>query len=362
METTRLTRLMWSSWFLAGTLGAAACSAERPPITYETEHFRIGVDAGYPLCEGELDRLDERARSKADFLGVSPVRDQALYIYAQSEDMYPFCRRAARGCFRHWDAEIHTTWGALDHEIGHAAKSELGAATDFLEEGTATALQDRGVSFGRSPPSSNLFHPVERVEYLSGAHFVLWLRAEFGAPILRRLLSAIDSTATPFSIRQSLESILGEPFEVIEQRYELEAPVFFPGFRAFEPQFELVGSDYEVSLPLDCEQPTTRNYRHLMTREVDFTVAEAGTWQVLASGDAVFLLHRVYPFGATPDEVAYRSVPSTVFDEIHHDGAWRSGTTVALPPGTYWIEVGVPAELGSETVTVQFLRASEFIP
>lgn len=339
-----------------------ACTPEPPPITYETEHFLIGLEGDHELCEGFLQELDQTARYQADYLGVDPLSKQPLYIYDEQEDLEPYCNTGAVGCYRPWDDEIHTNWGAINHEVGHASKAVLGRSSRFLEEGTATALQRRGFSFGRSSPGANLLHPVEEVEYLTGAHFVRWLSLEYGETALRRLLSDIDSSSTPYYARTSFESILGEPFEAMESRYEDEAPVFIPGNWSFEPEFELSDEDVELSVSFDCSSQETSTSVGWMMRRVDFNITEKRAWQILSSGGARIRVTKRYPYGATPFEVAYPPRPSFVHDEIHHGGDWAGGFRGTFLPGHYHIDVALSNEAGSEDISIQFLKSSVFNP
>lgn len=262
-------------------LFVVGCSPSGVP-DYETEYFRFFSVSGTEICQGTLLRFDETAAEADDTLGRTRNTRFDVYLYDEgSAELEASCGPGRLGCFKHGSQTVHAAWGAVNHELGHAATAFDGSAYQLFEEGMAVDFAGRRTRFGDTTLGSNFDPNVKDLDYTTAGHFMRWLRLTYGMETVLRLTRDVDWTSSPYFARTKVNEIFGVDFEALEREFYNDAPVYLPGFAKPFTGVALSG-DLTLDADLDCGSPTTFGDEDFIWVEQDLVVETSGTWQIVA--------------------------------------------------------------------------------
>jgi hypothetical protein len=208
-------------------VSAVACSngPEPPPIVWEGEHVRFGTDADESLlCAGTLPYLDGAVGYLGELFGRPGARVD-YYWLPEGTDTY--CPDGVDGCAN--DNGTFSRFTIHQHELVHAVRwpSRLHLP---LEEGLAEAFGDDWDRFEVQGDIRELLEDPTGNGYLPGpgyglaAHFVSYLRADYGLSTLTELDRRTDYDQSYAAAAAAFEQVYGQPLDEVIDAYETEYP------------------------------------------------------------------------------------------------------------------------------------------
>jgi hypothetical protein len=202
-----------------------ACESDLP-VSYETEHLRIGTDLEHPLCAGDLVAFEATIRRVEDDLSLSMKSKFSVSIW--SDEAWKAVRKdycgsnSSGGCTSYAENAIYTSWSVVDHELVHAAMPTTNL-TPFFAEGLADVYGGHRARFGLSAPADSLSLSGKEVDRATARHFVRWLRETYGSAKLGELARLGKHADERF------EDVYGLSFADAQVMYFAEAPFEYPG-------------------------------------------------------------------------------------------------------------------------------------
>lgn len=259
------------------------------PISYETEHLRIGTDLQHPLCAGDLAAFEAIIDRAEDELGFSMESKFSVSIWSDEawKSIRPeYCQSGALGCTAYHENAIFTSWSAVEHELGHAA-IPIPKLTPFFAEGLADVYGGRQSRFGRTAPADSLELSGTDMDRWAGRHFVRWLRETWGGAKLGELASLGKHADERFS------EVYGLSFADAQTMFFAEAPFGYPrldtcGGAPLDFAEDLGGWRAVVGLDCDADEDVRAYGTGLMTRRT-FDIPVAGYYSVSTDADALIL-------------------------------------------------------------------------
>ena len=266
--------------------GACRDEPDPPPIVWEGEHIRFGTDADESfLCAGTLPYLD----GAVGYLGEvfeRPGAQVSYYWLPEGTDVY--CLDGVDGCADGRGAFSKFT--IHQHELVHAVRwpSRLNLP---LEEGLAEAFGDDWNRFEVQGNIRELLEDPTGNGYLPGpgyglaAHFVSYLRADYGLSTLLDLDARTDYDQSYTSAAAAFEQVYGQPLDEVIDTYEAEYPLCdqstlrdkgYDCSRNVIAAPTEIGDTTRVTIPLSCDDPAVLGPRlgqRWTTRTLDVTVA-----------------------------------------------------------------------------------------
>ena len=324
----------------AGSL-VLACQ-ERPPISYETEHLRVGTSFDEPLCQGDLDHMESVISTVEAELDVR--MDERVKVYLWPITQWPpssgICDTdVSIGCATR--GKIYSSMVALDHELVHVViANTLGWPKPFWSEGVAVALEPERTLFGLTAPVDGL--DLERPDYRTAGHFSRYLLETYGAAKFRELLGRSGSA------RKAFERTYGMSAEDAQRDYFEDAPWSYAPLigcqsESLAPDGAFVWSE---EVEIDCGDAKTyggptgvRTYRNVV-------IAERGQYAISTTAEnllisqcpdenlALAISGEEPEFGDIPPVTSF--IPTRYFRALSGDG---EVTVLDLAPGRY--ELGV---------------------
>lgn len=174
-----------------GLLGLVGCRAEEPAV-FVTDHLRVEPSDNDVVCRGTLARMEAQVVRVANILGVE--LDSTIAVYYGPSAVEDNCGEAG-GCGSSKGAS--GDFATIQHELVHAVRFiKGGIGTRFFEEGLAGVLQGvrpipvyfsaQAGSVERGPKVLAMIPWDEFAwgDYPVAAHFVSWLRTEWGDEVL----------------------------------------------------------------------------------------------------------------------------------------------------------------------------------
>jgi hypothetical protein len=284
MRAVRLLRIFSAVALLS------ACGEDHLPVSYETEHLRIGTELDHPLCAGDLAAFEEIFQRVEVELGLAP--DSKISVSIWSDEAWAtvaasYCSSpSVLGCFKRQDASIFTSWFAVEHELAHAAIA-VPNIPPFFNEALADVYGERQTRFGATAPSDSLELSADDMDQASARHFVMWLRATYGVAKLGELVRSGNAASERFA------AIYGLSFAEAEAKYFAEAPYGYPRLGTcsaapieFDDEFE----GWRAFVNLDCETGSDVRFFGLgPMAERSFVIPVAGHYAVRTDADLIFL-------------------------------------------------------------------------
>ena len=306
----------------------SACENPELPISYETEHLRIGTDLGHPLCAGDLVAFEEIIRRTEDDLGLSMQAKFTVSIWsdegweAVGEEL---CGPDTAGCTVHDKAAIFTSWFAVEHELAHSA-IPIPDLTPFFAEGLADLYGGRQTRFGLTAPADSLELSATDIDRYTARHFVRWLRESRGGAKLGELARLGKHANERFA------EVYGLSFAEAEAMYFTEAPFGYPrldtcGGAPLDFSDDLGG--WRAVINLDCgagEDVRVAGIGRLARRT--FVIPVAGHYLVSTDADAILLSRCATGPIEEPvrlDEFLYDDVPPSYASELSEEFAFYEG-------------------------------------
>ncbi len=224
-----------SALFAGAVWCAGACSSddafEIPPIVWSGEHLDYAPQPhATPVCEGTLTYMDRYLELGGDVLGVDVGRQ--VYVQGSAEDPPPCDRADASGCF-HEGAVIYSRYAPHEHELVHAARSQLGVlggALPFFEEGAAEMFG--GDDDRRPEPASGDIYEwlaVGAAEmslgwYTRAGLFSAYLHRHHGPWVTRALLEETSQSTTVDEAVAVLEGLTDQSLDELVADFEQQEP------------------------------------------------------------------------------------------------------------------------------------------
>lgn len=332
-----------------GTIGLlVACEGDPMPVSYETEHLRIGTNLEHPLCAGDLVAYEQIIRRVDDELGLTMKSKVSVWIY--SKETWPDVRakhcgseRRSLGCMSYRDDAIYTTWSSVEHELVHAA-IPIENLTPFFAEGLADVYGGDQTRFGLTAPADSLDLSGADMDRWTARHFVMWLRETWGSAKLGELARLGKSAGKRF------EKVYGLSFAEAQEMYFAQAPWGYPGLYtcggASLDYVDEIGG-WRAVVALDCDAGEDVRVAGIGRRTSrTFVIPVAGHYSV--STDAAALSLRRCVTGPTeepvrPAEHEDDDVPPSDAAELWTEmfAFYEGGTILDLyfEPGTHQIEL-----------------------
>lgn len=276
-----------------GLLGVAASTIigcnypTKLPISYETQHLRIGTELDdVMLCQGDLIAIEHQIARIEDELEFDLAEVYTVYIWSDEtwwEGAINNCDgEAPLGCTSQKRATIWTTRGLLRHELVHAVMGRS-SLHPFFKEGLAELYGGQQAPFGFTAPSANEDTDRFTADIRTATHFLYWLRERWGPHQLARLAHDRQDGFSNF------ESIYGMTIEEAEQLYFAEAPYAYASlYDCRGPELasaELVDGWID-SIALDCEAGIdTRSAGEGMIVHRTLQIPEPGYYSVSTDGE-----------------------------------------------------------------------------
>jgi len=243
----------------------AGCQ-ELPEVEYETDRLEVATYFDAPLCRGTLDSFDEHVDRIEDMLGIGYASQPIRVYWLSQAEIEDRCGADRGGCFYPATRVVFTRGQSLRHELVHAVLDSEGESY-FVEEGMAEMLSGVGVYFDVSDasvsPAKHL--SLSRSEYRRGgldydaaAHFIRWVYETAGPSAMLRLADEIEARSTAAEIENTLEAVVGDPMQTIEDDYRTSAPNYYAGLAhgtLSAPSWETLEAGLKVRL--DCAAPDT---------------------------------------------------------------------------------------------------------
>lgn len=240
--------------------------AELPEVEYETDRLEVATYFDAPLCRGTLDSFDDHIDRIEDMLGIGYAVDPIRVYWLSQEEVEDRCGEGRGGCFYPSTRVVFTRGQSLRHELVHAVLDSKGESY-FVEEGMAEMLSGVGVYYdvsdGSVSPAEHL--TLSRTEYRRGgldydaaAHFVRWVYETAGPSAMLRLADEIEARSTAAEIENTLEAVVGERMQTIEDDYRTSAPNYYAGLAhgsLAAPSWDTLEDGLAVRL--DCAEPET---------------------------------------------------------------------------------------------------------
>jgi hypothetical protein len=319
------------------------------PVSYETEHLRIGTDQEFPLCAGDLIAFESTIRRVEDDLGFSMQSKVSVSIW--SDEGWNAVRKNycppdswVYGCTSLAENAIYTSLPAIEHELVHAAIS-VPNLTPFFDEGLADVYSGHPTRFGDSAPADNLERSSLKVDRRTARHFVRWLRETWGTAKLGQLARLGKHAGERF------EDVYGLSFADAQAMYFAEAPFAYPGLDSCsgEPlDFANELGGWRAVVDFDCAtREDVRVYGIGLMVERTFVIPVAGHYSVKTDADG-FLLSRCATgpvVEAVPyDEFLDEDVPPSYAGDFSEEAAFFFGGPVRdlyFEAGKHEIGVGL---------------------
>jgi len=259
------------------------------PISYETEHLRIGADLEHPLCAGDLVAFEQIIRRVDEELGLSMTSKVDVWIWSDEAWMVvgkEYCGPGTLGCTSYRGNVIYTSVSAVEHELVHAA-TPIPRLTPFFAEGLADVYSGEQARFGHSAPADALELSAIAMGRGASTHFVMWLRETWGSTKLGELARLGKMAGSRF------EDVYGLSFAEAQTLYFAEAPWGYPGLDTcsgapldLEDEF----SGWQAEVPFDCETgQDVRVYGIGLMVQRTFVIPVAGHYSVSTDADAILL-------------------------------------------------------------------------
>lgn len=315
-----------------GALLLVACeSGPGLPISYETEHLRIGTDLDHPLCAGDLAAFEETIRRVDDELGFSMEDDFSVSIWS-SETWTPvrkeYCSPRALGCTSYAENAIYTSWPSVEHELVHAA-IPIENLTPFFSEGLAEVYSGSQTRFGSTAPADGLGLSTLDVDRKTARHFVRWLRETWGSERLGELARLGKDADERFA------DVYGLSFADAQAMYFAEAPFGYPGIDTcngapLDVADDLVG--WRAVIDFDCDAgEDVRAFGIGPKVQRTFVIPVAGHYSVSTDADALILSRCATGPIEDPlryDEFLGDDVPPSYANELTEEYAFYEGGPV----------------------------------
>ncbi|EDM78401.1 hypothetical protein PPSIR1_06116 [Plesiocystis pacifica SIR-1] len=271
-----------------GLGSVAACAEEEPPfeLTHETEHMRIGVADGQPLCGGDLAYLEQHVVRVEDLLSTQMEGKVDVYLWrGASVGWNDYCSADQAGCYRRDTHTIYTSQDAVGHELVHAVAIPLGKPSAMWSEGIAEALDQHRTVLGATPLLENFFRDDDVVDYASAGHFVRWAWEVYGAQAVRELLS------DPRDPEVAFEAITGQTLAEAQAEYAAQAPWSFAVLETcqFGALTETTPGEWADDLELDCDNDQTLWGSSELGMRRSFEVTSQGGFRVTSDADRLFI-------------------------------------------------------------------------
>jgi len=268
--------------------GAVACSDEPPlpPITWQGENLRFGTDADdSTICAGTLPYLDGAVGYLGEVFGRTNAQVD-YYWLPDGTDTY--CPDGVEGCNN--DRGTFSKYPIHQHELVHAVRSPDSLYLP-LDEGLAEAFGDDWDRFPVQGDIRELLEDPDGNGYIPGpgyglaAHFVSYLRADYGLSSLIELDARTDYEQSYAGAAAAFEQVYSQPLDEVIDAYEAEYPrCDAPTFRdkGFDCSRNVIEAPIELDDPvttiisLSCDDPTVLGPRlgeRWTTRAVDVKVA-----------------------------------------------------------------------------------------
>lgn len=269
----------------------AACEGDPLPITYETEHLRIGTDLEHPLCAGDLVAYEQIISRVEDELGLTMKSTFTVSIWsdeAWQAVRKEYCGSDPRtlGCTSYRDNAIYTSWSAVEHEVVHAA-TPITNLTPFFAEGLADVYSGAQTRFGLTAPADSLDLSSEDVARGTARHFVMWLRETWGDAKLGELAKLGKSAGSRF------EDVYGLSFAEAQEMYFANAPWGYPGiYTCGGAPLEFVDEfgGWQSEIAFDCDNgQDVRAYGIGLSIQRTFVIPVAGHYSVSTDAGAILL-------------------------------------------------------------------------
>lgn len=182
---------------LALLLGLAGCQAEQPP-KFGTEHLYVEPSDNDVVCQGTLANMEAQVVRVAGIVGFE--LNSRIVVYYGPSAVEEHCGSESGGCARDL-GEVAASGFSSYHELVHAIRqlSHGGiVGNEFFEEGLAVVLSGfrpipyialgdaMNVERGPSQFATDFREDGDFThgDYPVAAHFVSWLRTEWGDEVL----------------------------------------------------------------------------------------------------------------------------------------------------------------------------------
>lgn len=320
-------------WGTLSTIGLLLGCESDPglPISYETEHLRIGTDLEHPLCAGDLVAFEQIVRRVEDELGLSMESKFDVWIWSDEawKTVRPeYCGSGALGCTSYRENAIYTSLSAVEHELVHAA-IPITNLTPFFSEGLADTYGGRQTRFGWTAPADSLDLSGTDVDRWTARHFVMWLRDTWGGAKLGELARLGESAGERF------EEVYGLSFAAAQAMYFSEAPYGYPridtcGGAPLDFADDLGG--WRAVVAFDCGTgKDVRAYGIGLMVQRTFVIPVAGYYSVSTDADAILLSRCATGPIQEPiryDEFLGDDVPPSYANELSEVSAFYEGGPV----------------------------------
>jgi hypothetical protein len=245
---------------LSLALVLASCEEVYPPVVWEGEYFELATDRDLgELCGGTLPYDDQVAGHLLDTVDPSGRTEKLRLNWIPDEgQLREFCHDGPIGCLSD-DGQAVSRWPIHEHELVHVLRGRSypplaeGFAEYFGDDLVRVPDGDAGelIRTGRSPAS---------YDYVRLAHFVSFLRREFGTDALLNfeLESAWEDSFAQLDAQS--RDFFGRGMEEILDDYADYPDCPKTHFRDNLPECDRVavvlaperGATYEGVVPLDC--------------------------------------------------------------------------------------------------------------
>lgn len=298
------------------------------PVSYETEHLRIGTDLDHPLCAGDLIAFEEIIRRTEDELGISMESTFSVSIWSDEawKSVRPeHCGPGSLGCTSYDENAIFTSWSMIEHELVHAA-IPIPDLTPFYAEGLADVYGRRQTRFGSTLPADSLKLSGTKVDRRTARHFVYWLRETWGGSKLGELAKLGKHADKRFA------DVYGLSFEEAQAMYFNTAPWGYPPIDSCSGGSVEFADDlgrWEAIVDLDCG--TREDVRVVgigrMARRT-FVIPVAGHYSVSTDADAFII--SLCAMGAIEEPIRFEDnfdddVPPSYASELSEAFAFYEG-------------------------------------
>jgi hypothetical protein len=312
-----------------------ACGDDHLPISYETEHLRIGTHPDITLCAGDLIAFEEVFQRVEDDFGLSP--DSKISVSIWSDEAWAtvaasYCSGpSVLGCFYPHNASIFTSWFAVGHELAHAAIAVPGIPP-FFDEALADVYGGRQTRFGVTAPSDSLELSADDMNRATARHFVMWLRATYGVAKLGELVRSGKAANRRFA------EIYGLSFAEAEAKYFAEAPYGYPRLdtcNAAPLGFDGDFGGWRTDIEVDCATGKDIHYHGVgpVVRR-SFDIPLAGHYTISTDVDLIMLSRCATGPIDEPhrfEDFFHDDVPPSYAGEIsEHFRVYEGGTLVDL--------------------------------
>ncbi len=283
--------------FRIGLCGVTVgCESDTPLTDYPLDGITVFVGFDEPICGGTFDWIEARLRWLALETGLPASSSPILYHWLRGET-YDRCPPNAGGCT--YANRIYSPLEIFSHELVHAHLARLGSPRPWLAEGTARMLEDTrwDLPVAITTPSALVeVSEAQKLNYVTAASFVRYLRDRFGMPALLELYAALDNVDAEGTPDVFL-AVLGVDWDDVEGGYfvtyspdavgsiNCDFPVLAPEADTWTFPVDSPCDDAATIGPFlgwfDSDTPTTERYATLEIEEADiYTVSMTSSAKV----------------------------------------------------------------------------------